>query len=327
MATGEQIKALIKAHFENSSDRFATTALQVAAHEARQGHDTLAEQIRDIVQKSKPTSPNVSVIQFKREISDLIVCNNSENRLTDLIVPDPVKNRLKRILTEFKQQEKLRKFGLKNRRKILITGPPGTGKTLTASVLAGELHLPLMVVMMDKLLTKFMGETSARLRQIFDTIQDNMGVYLFDEFDTIGADRAYDNDVGEMRRVLNSFLMFIEQDNSSSIIIAATNNVRMLDQALFRRFDDVLQYERPTDTDIEHLIKNRVSSFIPASGLPQNLIIEAKGLSHAEIVQACDDALKDAVLQDKISISPDFLIHSVQEKKNAYDRVWGIDRG
>lgn len=322
MATGDQIKALIKAHFENNADRFSTTALQVAAHEARQGHVTLAEQIKDLVQKSKLVAPNVSVIQFKRDISDLVSCSNSDERLSDLIVPEIVKDRLKRLLTEFKQQEKLKKFGLNNRRKLLITGPPGTGKTLTASALAGELHLPLMVVMMDKLLTKYMGETSARLRQIFDTIQDNTGVYLFDEFDTIGADRAYDNDVGEMRRVLNSFLMFIEQDRSSSIIIAATNNVRMLDQALFRRFDDVLQYDRPMEKDIELLIRNRVSAFIPASGLTENLVSEAKGLSHSEIVQACDDALKDAILQDKTSISTDFLLHVIQEKKGAYDCSW-----
>jgi SpoVK/Ycf46/Vps4 family AAA+-type ATPase len=111
---------------------------------------------------------------------------------------------------------------------------------MTASVIASELELPLYTVQVDKLVTKFMGETSARLRQIFDNVEIQQGIYLFDEFDAIGADRTLDNEVGEMRRVLNSFLQFIEQDASDSIIIAATNNQKMLDQALFRRFDDVL---------------------------------------------------------------------------------------
>jgi len=111
---------------------------------------------------------------------------------------------------------------------------------MTAKVLAYELKLPLYTIQGDRLVTKFMGETSAKLRQIFDFLQVNLGVFLFDEFDAIGGKRTMENDVGEMRRVLNSFLNFIEQDTSDSIVIAATNNPQLLDQALFRRFDDVL---------------------------------------------------------------------------------------
>ena len=127
-----------------------------------------------------------------------------------------------------------------------IPGGFGTGKTMTASVIASELGMTLYIVQMDKLITKYMGETSVKLRQIFDAIQHNVGVYLFDEFDAIGADRGLDNEVGEMRRILNSFLQFIEADSSESIVIAATNNKQMLDRALFRRFDDVLHYGLPT---------------------------------------------------------------------------------
>ena len=102
--------------------------------------------------------------------------------------------------------------GLAPRRKLLLVGPPGTGKTLTASVLAGELGLPLLQVRLDGLITKFMGETAAKLRQIFDATGRTRGVYFFDEFDAIGSQRGLANDVGEIRRVLNSFLQMIEQD-------------------------------------------------------------------------------------------------------------------
>ena len=132
---------------------------------------------------------------------------------------------------------------------------------MTASIISGELHLPCFIIQMDKLVTKFMGETSATLRQIFDVIQQHRGIFLFDEFDAIGGERGLDNDVGEMRRVLNSFLQFIENDHSESIIIAATNNPRLLDQALYRRFDDILNYEHPTPSETEHLIANRLGIF------------------------------------------------------------------
>ena len=120
---------------------------------------------------------------------------------------------------------------------------PGTGKTLTASVLATELKLPLFIVQTDKLISKYMGETGTKLRQVFDAISQDVGIYFFDEFDSIGAERSSDNDVKEMHRVLNLFLQFIEQDTSESIIIAATNSGNLLDQALFRRFDDVLRFD------------------------------------------------------------------------------------
>lgn len=115
---------------------------------------------------------------------------------------------------------------------------------MTASVLAGELGLPLFLVRLDALITKFMG--AAKLRQVFDAISELRGVYFFDEFDAIGSQRGLANDVGEIRRVLNSFLQMIEHDQSNSLIIAATNHPEILDYALFRRFDDVIEYHLPT---------------------------------------------------------------------------------
>ena len=144
----------------------------------------------------------------------MVFSESSDTPLSALVIPDIFRERIQRIIHEHRQQEKLKKHGLSNRRKILLSGPPGTGKTLTARVLAHELRLPLHTIQVDKLVTKFMGETSAKLRQIFDLIRDQRGVYLFDEFDAIGGERSRENDVGEMRRVLNALLQFIEQDAS-----------------------------------------------------------------------------------------------------------------
>ena len=244
MATAEQIKSLLRSHFDNDSERFMTISLQVAAHEARQGHSTLAEEIKELVEKTK-TSSRVRVITLRPDLSDLILQSQPNTKLPELIVNTAIRTRIVRLLKEYRQKERIRHFGLENRRKLLISGPPGTGKTLTAAVIAGELNLPLFTVLFDKLVTKYMGETASKLRQIFEVIAQQKGVYLFDEFDAIGAERGRDNEVGEMRRVLNAFLQFIESDKSDSFIIAATNNPGILDKALFRRFDDVLYYNLP----------------------------------------------------------------------------------
>ncbi len=321
MATAEQLKSLIRSHFVDDRERFATIVLQLAAHEAKQGHGALALEIRALVDKAK--SPPVRIVRFNRELDDLVISAEPRERLADLIVSDEMRNRIERILREYRQQAKLKKHGLGNRRKALLAGPPGTGKTMTAAVLAGEVHLPLHTILMDKLVTKFMGETSAKLRQIFDVIRERRGVYLFDEFDAIGGERGRDNDVGEMRRVLNSFLQFIEQDNSDSLIVAATNNLRILDQALFRRFDDVLHYHLPTGDEIRQLIENRLGKFRGKEFSLETAVKEAQTLSHAEITQACDDAIKEAVLADRGTVTATILTQMLQERRLAYGKEQG----
>lgn len=315
MATAEQIKTLLKSHFDNNSERFNTIALQIAANEARIGHLSLADKIKELVDKNKHTP--VRILEFSPDLHDLVISASPRTHIQELIVPKSFHDRIDRILREYKQKEKIRKFGLTNRRKILLAGSPGTGKTMTASVIAGELSLPLYTVLMDKLITKFMGETSAKLRQIFDFIKKHRGVYLFDEFDAIGSERAKDNDVGEMRRVLNAFLQFIEHDESESFIIAATNNINLLDQALFRRFDDVILYDKPDLSLIEKLIKNRLGSFQGKFTIV-SVVSHAKGLSHAEITQACDDAIKEAILIDKKTVTKNLLIQMLEDRFLAY---------
>ncbi len=316
MATAEQIKMLIQSHFDRNDDRFQTVVLQLAAYEAQQGHTSLAREIRTILDKTKRTTGKV--VPINKEFNELIQNLVVENKLSELVVTDELKSRVERILKEYRQQDKLKKHGMNNRRKILLVGPPGTGKTMTAAVLAGELHLPLCTIMMDKMVTKFMGETSVKLRQIFDTISENQAVYLFDEFDAIGTERSLDNDVGEMRRVLNSFLQFIELDNSRSLIVAATNNHKLLDQALFRRFDDVLHYQLPGETEIRRLIENRLGEF-RGQQLAWNSILEkANSLSHAEISKACDDSIKEAILNDQNKVDGILLSTMIDERIAAY---------
>lgn len=315
MATAEQVKNLIKAHIEQDNERFKTTVLQIAANEAKHGHDTFARELKQYAERIGKGKNNL--IRLNNGGNGMFLATVPTERLSNLVVSKELHERIERILVEYRNRNKLQKFGLCNRRKILIEGRPGTGKTFTASVIASELGLPLYTIQMDKVVTKFMGETSAKLRQIFESISTSTGVYFFDEFDAIGADRSLDNEVGEARRILNSFLQFIEQDASDSIIIAATNNQRLLDQALFRRFDDVLHYAMPTYDEVRRLFETKLTVFDRAFTVSDEVIDKAGMLSHAEIIRVCDDAIKYSVLTNA-AIDNAYLLKMLEDRISAY---------
>jgi AAA+ superfamily predicted ATPase len=189
---------------------------------------------------------------------------------------------------------------------------------MTASVLAGECELPMLFVQLHSLITRYMGETAAKLHVIFDAMKVTRGVYLFDEFDAIGAARSAGNDVGEIRRVLNSFLQFLERDDSDSLIIAATNFVGMLDSALFRRFDDVITYQLPDKHLVRQLIESRLTIFDLSTVKWRDIGFAARGLSHADVARACDDSARDAVLAGERVINSDSLTHAFESRSGMH---------
>lgn len=295
MATADQIKNLIKAHYDQSEERFKTAALRIAASEAKQGHTKLARDIKAIVDSSSRKTYRAISLSNKDGLFDIAYPSLDKN---DLVVSKELQDKIFRVLTEYRNKEKLAAYGLSNRRKILLEGAPGTGKTMTAASIASALSLPLFTVRVDKLITKYLGETSVKLRQIFDTINSIQAVYFFDEFDAIGADRSLDNEVGEMRRILNSFLQFIENDHSNCLILAATNNRKILDQALFRRFDDIFHYSLPSVEEIKAIVANKTGAFDPNFTLKQSIAESMLCLCQADIARLCDDAIKEALLAD-----------------------------
>lgn len=315
MATIEQIITLAKAHSEHDDERFKTTLLQIAAHEAKMGHAKTARELQYMAEKKNVKSFPISSIDTNNDMLELTVPSLS---LSQLVVSDDTLFRIHRILDEYRNKNKLHSVGLDNRRKILIEGLPGTGKTYTASVIASELSLPLYTLQVDKLVTKFLGETSVKLRQVFETIQEQPGVYLFDEFDAIGADRGIDNEVGEMRRILNAILQFLDRDSSQSVIIAVTNNQKLLDRALFRRFDDVLHYDLPSREEIVKLMRLRLGALAGVDSLLSPSMVDAAGhLCQAEIVRICDEAIKSSILTGA-KVSEEMLIRLLQERHEVY---------
>lgn len=323
MATAEQIKALLKTHAERDEERFYAVALQVAASAARTGHTKLAGDIKTLVERGRNRAPMAPVgalvpllKQPKGDLSGILEISNPGTGAGEIVLSEDVSGRLKRVILEQRQKDKLEQFGLQPRRKLLFTGSPGTGKTMAAAVLATELKLPLYTILLDGLITRYMGETAAKLRLIFDHIQQTRAVYLFDEFDAIGTQRGAANDVGEIRRVLNSFLMFVEQDRSDSVIVAATNHPELLDRALHRRFDDIIKFDRPDADRISQIIENRLAAFHLSSLALDSLARQAEGLSCAEVVLACDDAAKEAVLHHDSNLTNDLLRKAIDDRQS-----------
>ena len=178
MASGEQLKALLKSHVDGDDDRFFSIAMQVAAHEARRGHGRLAEELRALIDRAKSglgTRAPVPIGRPRGELANLLEASHPSARLGEMILGDDLGEQIRRVIREQRHAGRIVERGLAPRRKLLLTGPPGTGKTLTAAVLAGELGFPLLQVRLDGLITKYMGETAAKLRQIFEATMRTRG--------------------------------------------------------------------------------------------------------------------------------------------------------
>lgn len=326
MASAGHLKALLKSHVDGDDDRFYSVAMQVAAHEARLGHGKLAKELRAMIDDAKgrrEASAPVPIGRPRGELANILEVSYPKARLNDMILGSALSKQIKRVIREQRNAGTILEHGLSPRRKLLLVGPPGTGKTLTASVLSGELGLPLFSVRLDGLITKFMGETAAKLRQVFDATSRTRGIYFFDEFDAIGSLRGLANDVGEIRRVLNSFLLMIEQDRSHSLVVAATNHPKILDPALFRRFDDVLHYDLPDQAQIADLLRTRLADSALKRVQWEVLAEVAEGLNYNEVTRAASEVLKCALIERRTKVREADIRAMLEERIAIANRLGG----
>lgn len=324
MATADQVKALVRSHADGDDGHFYAVAMQVAARAAKAGQSKFAQELKELVDAAKVASEPggrrvrpVPVTQPRGDLAGLLAVSYPDQRLSDLVVNDNVRTALESFLSEQRQQDRLMEYGFEPVRSLLFIGPPGTGKTMSASVVASELRLPLFNIRLESLITKFMGETSAKLRLIFDAAEETRGVYFFDEVDALAGDRSSANDVGEIRRVLNSFLQFLEHHRSSSILAAATNHPQLLDRAIFRRFGLVVEYSLPTTEQARAVIRNRLAP-LNIRGLSWKRIdASIQGLSHSELTIACEQAAKQTILAKAPRVTTDVLVAALGERRRS----------
>lgn len=326
--SAKQVLALLSSHLEGNEDQFLSIALQVAAQEARSGRIEDADKLKKLVQRVRdanlqPSKVPVPLARPKGELQGLVHASYPKDRLAEMVLSKPVETMLKSILEQQQQRNVLRDHGLKPSTHVLLVGPPGTGKTMTASALAGELRLPLFKVKVEAIFSRYLGETSNKLRLLFDQISETRGVYLLDEFDSLGAKRGDSNDIGEMRRVLTSILQFMEEPNSTdSVVIASTNHSEILDDALARRFDEVIEYELPDRNLARAIVQQRLGNFKFTPGALGKLTSVLDGLSPGEIVKATDSAVKDAILSRSNNVTLSELKKSLENRRKIKERFY-----
>lgn len=316
MATSaDHVKALVKSHSSGDDQAFYAVALQVAAKAARQGHHQFAADVKSLVESGRAEAKAdvvTAIAQPRGELADLVVASYPETSLRDLVARADLLESVQHVIAEQRQRHALMDQGFNPVHRLLLEGPPGTGKTMTAGVLAHELDLPLLTIRLDGLLSKYLGETASKMRILFDAVASQRGVYLFDEFDALGGDRA-GNDVGEARRILNSFLLFIENVGPESIVVGATNHRSILDHALFRRFDLVLTYSLPTNDEAITVLKGRLGTLGRRMGW-NTIAKHTDGLSHAELVKAAETAAKRSLLSGTKRVTTDTLVEALEAR-------------
>jgi len=321
-ASADHIKALVRAHAAGDEAGFYSVALQMAAGAARRGQNRFADDLKNLIDAARaeriPRVTPTPVIQPRGELADLVTAEYPDVRLFDMTLADSTRSQLDRVLHEQRQRDLLESHGFAPIHRLLLTGPPGTGKSMTASALATELSLPLFTIRLDALISKYMGETSAKLRVIFDATVRTRAVYLFDEFDAIGAQRTAGNDVGEARRILNTFLLFLDDTQPESLVVAATNHPMLLDTALFRRFDSVIAYALPDSTQAIGVLRRRLSAVNTSEVSWSEVGDHVTGLSQAELVRAAEAAAKRAILEGTTSVSTAALVLSLDERRTAH---------
>ena len=311
---------MLKSKTEGDDETFFSIALQVAAAEARQGHRRTAEELRAEVDKaranrSRGASVAIPFSQPRGNLEGLLEMREPRFKLKDVVLSQGLVARISDVLRQQRKREWLREHGKKPSRRILFVGPPGSGKTMSAEALAGELNLPLFVIRLETLITRFLGDTAAKLRLVFDESAKRRGVYLFDEFDAVGGRRIATNDVAEMRRVLNSFLQFMEEDNATdSLIVCSTNHPSLLDRALLRRYDQVLEFDAPSSDQIKTIIQSNLKPMKAARIAWTKIVTAAQNLSQSEIVRATDDAVKTAILDERNTVTTDDLLLRLNER-------------
>lgn len=318
---------MLRSRAEGDEEQFYSIALQVAASAARQGHRQTADDIRSAVDEARaaPEVRSSVVVPFsppRRSLEGLLETRQARVRRSDVVLAERIADRIDTLVLQQRCRERLREYGKTPNRRVLFVGPSGTGKTMTAEALARELHIPFYLIRLEALITRYMGETAAKLRLIFDETLKHRGVYFFDEFDAIGSKRTAVNDVAEMRRVLNSFLMFLEEDTSvDSLLVGATNHGELLDPALIRRFDDIVEFLRPSNEHIRTIIKSHLRP-LKYPHIKWNLIIDtAQGLSQSEITRATEEAVKSAILARSFTVSTDELAGRLNQRKRMNDAL------
>ena len=308
MARADLLKQLFRAYRESDRESFMDVARSIADEERKKHHPSLANELLRILNNGVVAATPSLRGTFQPPPRDhekrapLLEIRHPDRFFRDLILHVGAKEILLKAMREFRQWDILEANGLRPSHKLLFCGPPGCGKTVTAEVIATELGLPLVYIRFDSVVSSLLGETASNLRKVFEYIHEETWVVLFDEFDAIGRSRDDATEHGEIKRVVNAFLQMLDNFHGRSLLIAATNFEQALDPALWRRFDEVVRFERPTVGQIEELMKKRLIPVMNSKISTKRYGAQLEGSTFADVERIATDVLKSCALDGKTQL-------------------------
>lgn len=312
MTTTEIIKQMFLSFSNKDNESFIVAAKEYIERERRKKHNIV---VKDLEKALYHTSSSTDTLQkrFKNNIPiprdnekgfPLLEIQNFEKDFDSLILSEKTKEQLEQIIREFHDADILATYNLQYKKKILLCGQPGTGKTFSAQIISSVLHIPLVYIRFDAIISSYLGETAGNLRKIFDFIENGTWIVLFDEFDIIGKNRDDSHEHGEIKRVVNNFLQMLDNFKGDSILIAATNHQNILDPAIWRRFDDVLYYDLPDTPSRKRLLEDYLRVIKRDSEIEIDEVArQTEGLSPSDIKMLTQEAIKLAVINSRNSVS------------------------
>ncbi|KJD19193.1 MULTISPECIES: AAA family ATPase [Gammaproteobacteria] len=330
MATGKLLRQLVKSGTEGNLEAFKRASEQLIQEERARKHHLLANDLERILYGRRNATGAANTFLSDRVPKDkernipLLQISEPVRRIEDVVLSDENASLLNELLQEHHRAEALHSYGLHPADRLLFCGPPGCGKTLTAEVLASELGLPLAIVRIDSVVSSLLGETASNLRQVFDFIAITPMVVLFDEFDALAKERADTAEHGELKRVVNAFLQMLDAYEGKSILVAATNHERILDTAIWRRFDEVLVFESPNLEQLRRLLSIKLRGLRREFDIDDARITSLfKGMSHADVERVLRRAAKDMVLTGKEFLSERHLQSAIRREDARRARMQG----
>jgi SpoVK/Ycf46/Vps4 family AAA+-type ATPase len=303
MARSDLLVSLVKAGTTGDKRSFRSATEAIIAEERAKHHNVLADTLTKLIQTngsgaaygpiamaSVQNDPSVRGRDFVAEIVP-------RRRLDDLILPAVVRRTVDELIEEQQRADLLRAHGLEPRHRVLLVGPPGNGKTTLAEAIAESAGVPFFVVRYESMIGSYLGETATRLKRVFDYARTTPCVLFFDEFDAIGKERGDIHETGEIKRVVTSLLMQVDDLPSYTIIAAATNHPELLDRASWRRFQLRLPLPLPDSRALTRYIQTFSERLPEPLGHTPAAIAQRLGrISYAEAEQFCLDVQRRSVL-------------------------------
>ena len=305
MARADLLKKLLTGYQRRDEQAFRQAAEELITEERKKHHSILANELEGILRNGhtetgalkRLVSLEPGPMDSERRMA-LLEVRQPQRYMDDLILDARVRASVDCIIREFREWNVLEANGLMPIRRVIFCGPSGCGKTAMAEAISAELAIPMLYVRFDAVVSSLLGETAANLRKVFDYARRGQWVLFFDEFDAIGRSRDDTTEHGEIKRVLNSFLQIMDNFDGRSLVIAASNFEQVLDPAVWRRFDEVVRFERPDESHLQFLARKRLIPIAYADAQIERLATALSGSSYADAERVCFDIRKACVMRN-----------------------------